>query len=248
MTNTGVDRLARDWEMFGRTDPLWAVNTEVWTKGCRWDEAEFFETGRVEVAEVLQLAQPPAGGRCLDFGCGVGRLTIPLAEHFAEVVGVDIAPSMLEQAKRYSKDLDNISYVLNQAEDLASFADGSFDFVNASIVFQHMPPVLIVGYLREFARILSPGGMAAFTLPSEPAATFRGRAYRWLPKPLIYWFKRRRDGAVMQMNGVRISDLIRELEAAGLHVDRVRSSDNAGPNWVTYRYVAVKPQTVTGRV
>lgn len=39
----------------------------------------------------------------LDFGCGVGRLTQALAAHFDEVTGVDISPSMIKLAKKYSR-------------------------------------------------------------------------------------------------------------------------------------------------
>ena len=97
------------------------------------------------MAQVLELTDPPRAGRCLDFGCGVGRLTLALAAHFREVVGVDIAPSMLERAEKYKGPASNVSYVLNGREDLSQFPDGSFDFVHASIVLQHMSPRLALG-------------------------------------------------------------------------------------------------------
>lgn len=235
-----LEQLQQDWDRFGRTDPLWAVNSSRGARGGNWDEAAFFDTGRTEVAEVLALAAPPPEGRCLDFGCGVGRLTQPLAEHFREVVGVDIAPSMIKEAERYKGDAGNVSYVLNESEDLSQFTDAGFDFINCSIVLQHMPPQFALGYLREFARLLTPGGQAVFTLPSEPAATLRGRLYRVLPRPLIYAYKRRRDGATMEMNAIPIGRLIGELESFGLVVNKVRTSGSAGPNWIAYRYVCTK--------
>lgn len=236
----GLDQLQQDWDRFGQDDPLWAVYSSSEARGGKWDEAAFFATGRAEIAEVLALVSPPADGRCLDFGCGVGRLTLPLAAHFREVIGVDIAPSMIKEAERYKGDTGNVTYVLNQREDLSQFPDASFDFITCSIVLQHMPPRFALGYLREFSRLLTPGGQVVFTLPSEPAPTMRGRLYRVLPRPLIYAYKRRRDGATMEMNAIPIGRLIGELESLGLRVDKVQTSGSAGPNWIAYRYVCTK--------
>jgi len=55
-----------------------------------------------EFAYIESLGVEPSGGRALDFGCGLGRLTQPLAERFDEAVGVDIAASMIEGARRQS--------------------------------------------------------------------------------------------------------------------------------------------------
>src|ERR1700682_912533 len=53
------------------------------------------------------------GDRHLDFGCGVGRLTQGPASYFASVRGVDIAPSMIELAKRHNRYPDVCHYDLN---------------------------------------------------------------------------------------------------------------------------------------
>ncbi|MEU2349086.1 class I SAM-dependent methyltransferase [Modestobacter sp. NPDC049651] len=231
----------QNWDRFGRQDPLWAILTTDDARGGRWDESAFFASGEVAVAELLALTDPPPTGRALDFGCGVGRLTLPLARHFREVVGVDIAPSMLALAERYKAERHtgapgDLRYVLNQRPDLGQFESGSFDFVNAAIVLQHMRPAIALGYLREFARLLAPGGQLVFNLPSEPAPTFRGRLYRVLPRRVIYAYKRRRDGSVMEMNGIPIGRLVVELERAGLTVEKVRSNAGGGRNWLAFLY------------
>jgi SAM-dependent methyltransferase len=235
-----LKHVQQNWDRFGQQDPLWAILTTDGVRGGQWDEAAFFETGRRAVEEVLAFTDPPRTGRCLDFGCGVGRLTLPLARHFREVVGVDIAPSMLERAEIYKGTVDNVTYVLNAREDLGQFASGSFDFVNCDIVLQHMRPRLARGYLREFSRILAPGGQLVFDLPSEPAPTLRGQLYRVLPRALIYAYKKHRDGAVMEMNGIPIGRLIPELESFGFHVDKVRTTGGGGRNWRAFRYSCAK--------
>jgi SAM-dependent methyltransferase len=238
--NVSLEQVQQDWDRFGENDPLWAVYSSKKFRDGTWDTEAFFESGRLEVEEILTLAEPPATGRCLDFGCGVGRLSLPLAQHFGEVIGVDIAPSMIKKAEQFKGDAGNVTYVLNDREDLRQFDSESFDFINASIVLQHMPVRFALGYLREFARLLTPAGMIAFTLPSEPAATLRGWLYRFVPRPLIYAYKRRRDGATMEMNNIPIARLVGELERAGLLVDKVRVSGSGGPNWLAFRYCCTR--------
>ena len=97
-------QLQKNWDEFGKKDPLWAIITWPEKKGNKWEREEFFSTGRDEIDSVMaylkSLHLEIARRRALDFGCGVGRLTQALARHFDSVVGVDIAPSMLRLAKK----------------------------------------------------------------------------------------------------------------------------------------------------
>jgi SAM-dependent methyltransferase len=164
--------LQRQWDRFGRADPLWAVLSLPEKRGGRWDEAEFFATGEREIADVLahvrSLGVHVDKARALDFGCGVGRLARALCAHFERVDGVDIAPSMLERAARYNRHAGRCFFHLNERADLALFADAAFSFVYTSLVLQHLETDLARGYIREFLRVLAPGGLLVFHLPSEP--------------------------------------------------------------------------------
>src|SRR6266550_2767999 len=98
---TDVDRATdwriREWETFGRLDPYYGVLAQPQFRSAAIDEssrAAFFEDGEREVRETLATMRQLVGrdlriGRALDFGCGVGRLTIPLARACATIVGVD---------------------------------------------------------------------------------------------------------------------------------------------------------------
>ena len=55
----------------------------------------------------------------------------------------------------------------NTADDLSIFGQNVFDFVYTDIVLQHLEPALILRYLTDFFRILSPGGVLIFQLPSH---------------------------------------------------------------------------------
>jgi SAM-dependent methyltransferase len=170
-----LNELQRNWDELGKTDPLWAILTSPDRKGGKWDPAEFFESGRHEIAHTMRLAQtlglPARRETALDFGCGVGRLTQALCAWFERCCGVDIAPSMLELARRYNRHGDKCDYRLNAYGDLRIFPDGSFDLVHSNIVLQHMEPQYSLAYISEFARVLRPNGLLVFQIPDGRRAS-----------------------------------------------------------------------------
>lgn len=175
----------RVFEEFGRADPMYAALTRSSARGNRWDPEAFFATGRAEIADVMSrlasLGIEPQRDRALDFGCAVGRLTQALADHFEHVDGVDIASAMVERARALNRHGERVTYHLNTAPDLALFADASFDFVYTNKVLQHIPPQHQLGYVREFVRILRPGGIGVFQMRNGPVVrpgTLRALAYR----------------------------------------------------------------------
>jgi ubiquinone/menaquinone biosynthesis C-methylase UbiE len=168
----------RDWNELAELDPYWAILTSPGTRFGAWDSDEFFATGSREIDGLMrraaELGHPVARERALDFGCGVGRLTRPLAGHFGECVGVDISEGMVEQARRLNADVPHATFVVNAAGDLHRFDDASFDLVYSVIVLQHVPDrVAIERYIGEFCRVLRPGGLAIFQLPSHIPKIFR---------------------------------------------------------------------------
>ncbi len=169
-----IEQLKTTWETFGRDDPLWAVLTDASRRGGRWDLDEFLATGEQEIAAALdeleRLGVAPVRGRALDFGCGVGRLTQALAERFERCDGVDIAASMIAEARRINRHGERVQYHVNDAPDLGMFPSDSFDFVLSFIVLQHMEPRYAKRYIAEFVRVLRPGGLAVFQIPARPSA------------------------------------------------------------------------------
>jgi hypothetical protein len=167
-----LQELAYNWNEFARRDAMWSILTLPGTRGNRWKQAAFFRTGDDEVERLLRrlaaLGVAPRSGRALDFGCGIGRITQALAGRFDRVDGVDIAPSMIAQARRLSRDRPGCVYRVNDRPDLAIFPDGCFDLVYSVYVLQHMEPRYSRRYVGEFVRLLAPGGVAVFQLPTAP--------------------------------------------------------------------------------
>jgi SAM-dependent methyltransferase len=166
--------LARDWEAFGKTDPLFGILSDPTKFGGKWDVDEFFESGRAHVQHLFNtlgaLGIEHGTDTCLDFGCGVGRLTVGLADRFARTVGVDVAPSMVERAREFHGAGSGCEFVVNRHSDLRQFPSGEFDLVHTCLVLQHIPPEIALRYVSEFFRVAKAGGLVVFQLPAERLA------------------------------------------------------------------------------
>ncbi len=109
--------------------------------------------------EVRSLA---AGKMVLDLGCNNGWGTQVIAESARRVVGVDVSPIALEEARR-STSVANIEFCGVDGERLP-FTDGEFDIVVSCQVIEHVADY--GPYLGEIHRVLSPGGIAVFSTPN----------------------------------------------------------------------------------
>jgi 2-polyprenyl-3-methyl-5-hydroxy-6-metoxy-1,4-benzoquinol methylase len=246
-----LEFVKRTYEKLGRDDPLYAVLSDKRLRHGKWDPVEFFRTGEREIHGVLEyvdsLSLALTRQRALDFGCGVGRLSQALAEHFEQVVGLDIAESMIEKAREFNRHGDRVEYRVNTVDDLKILDSESFDFVYTNITLQHIPPDAAANYIREFFRVLRPGGLAIFQVPSgtpyEPGS-LRARLYnlrrlylrrawkllRRLPPVEIHYVPRGQVERIVEESGGRLVDVV-----------RVGKRRRRGEN---FRYCATKPDLI----
>jgi SAM-dependent methyltransferase len=107
-------------------------------------------------------ALPGPPGRALDLGTGTGLAAFAVARRFpeADVVGLDLAERMVEQARAATPDelAGRVTFQVGDAERLP-FADGSFELVTLA----NMIP-----FFDELARVLAPGGHLVFSFSSGP--------------------------------------------------------------------------------
>jgi SAM-dependent methyltransferase len=211
------------WNELGKDDPLWVVLTDPSKKGGKWDPEEFFAIGAKEIREEVVDYLNSRGfkferGVALDFGCGVGRLSQGLAEHFDRVHGIDISASMLEHARKFNRHGERVEYHLNSSNRLEAIADNSVDLIYSNIALQHIEPREQLGYIRDFVRVLRPGGVALFQV-LEPTL---GR--RLFPQWLVDAYRRRKHGgqAFFGMFGVSERAVRLLLAEAGAEVLEVR--------------------------
>jgi ubiquinone/menaquinone biosynthesis C-methylase UbiE len=162
------------WEDWGAVNPLYAVLTDPkYRHGGDIDE--FLRSGEETVNGILSQTDRLGIGRgrnaAIDFGCGIGRLAVGLANHFEEVTAVDASSTMLASARELHSDRSNLDFRLSRDKDLGWIPDGSFDLVLSLLVLQHLESTqAIETFLREFVRILKPGGAIVVQLPSSVPA------------------------------------------------------------------------------
>ena len=128
----------------------------MWMSGDFGQIAKIIETGAEEFIERLALKP---GDKVLDVACGSGNLTIPAARTGADVTGLDIAPNLLDQArKRAATEGLTIKLDEGDAEDLP-YEDETFDVVMTMFGAMFAPrPELVAA---ELVRVCKRGGRIA---------------------------------------------------------------------------------------
>jgi len=102
--------------------------------------------------------------RLLDVGCGPGTITIGFADLVGEVVGVDVRPEPLAQARVRAEESHrtNVRFETGSVYELP-FADNTFEAAFAHVVMMHLADP--VAALREMYRVLRPGGVVGVRDP-----------------------------------------------------------------------------------
>jgi len=157
----------RNWRRWGAEDPYYGVVSHPQFSGRNIDQNRnlFFNSGEEFIARILAKADRcfagvRKNGFALDFGCGVARLTVPLARRFSHVDGLDVSPGMLEEARRNCKSfgLGNVEFYLSNG-DFAHWPR-QYDFVNSYIVLQHIPRRRGYAIIDRLLGLVTVGGIA----------------------------------------------------------------------------------------
>ncbi len=168
------EHIHRSWHQFGEEQPFWSVLTAPEYRGQPEEVAidRFFASGKAEIERfqktLARVGLSLAGKRtCLEYGCGLGRVTRHLAPHFDRITGVDISAAHLAKARALAdaKGIEGIDWLhLKSLDQLDALPQ--VDVIYSLIVLQHNPPPVIERIIKTFARILRPGGIAYFQVPT----------------------------------------------------------------------------------
>ncbi len=148
----------------------------------------------------IRSATPPAERVLTDVGAGTGNLTAQLLAHPGRVVACDLSAGMLAQLPQRLGAGSRLTTSVLNGTDLRPLPDSSADLVAAYSVLHHVPDY--VTFVRDFARVVRPGGVILIEHEKSPAywemrdelRRFFREAVVWPPKrwtrfvdPRTYW-------------------------------------------------------------
>ena len=264
-TTRRLGRLKSEWERLADRDALYAVLSDPRFAGGGWDSDEFYATGQHTIQELLSLVDQHTielrRGSALDFGCGVGRLSFALADHFDHVVGVDVSQPMLDRAREHGVPA-NCDLLVQDDPSLPALDGSRFDLVLSLLVLQHMHPRLGRAYLRTLGRLVAPGGVLICQVPyayarvpqGAPSSRARSVFRRIAPGPIVTarrWAATRHDIARRRRAGEPAFELHRIpfrrvralLEDAGLEIVHIDAGDTyTAPPLLSALFLARRPR------
>jgi SAM-dependent methyltransferase len=215
------------WERLAQQDAPYYVDP---TLSPGVSAKDFLAGGRGIVEWTLSWAGDALSReRALEIGCGLGRDTVHLAQHFEHVEGVDVSPTMVGHAQALDPP-DNVTFSALSGRDLKPLADDTFTYAFSHLVFQHIAETdVIAGYLAEISRVLKPGGVAQLQFDTRRLSPAIGLVRR-LPDRLLPRLQRRG----IRRYG-RDSEWIRGLgRQAGLVLEAERAPDS-DQHWFRWR-------------
>ena len=187
----------RDWQRYGAEDPYYGVvSDDRFHKNCLDESARnaFFKTGEEHVTylfDVICKHMLPdfSPERILDFGCGVGRCTIPFSRFGKDVVGIDVSEDMIREARTNAstQKVNNVQFVASASPDEA--LQGKFDLIHSFIVFQHIPQPRGEVLLTQLVNMLSADGVGVFHFLYHTEISSLHRLIRGLRKRIapLHW-------------------------------------------------------------
>ncbi|MCL6697675.1 methyltransferase domain-containing protein [Sphingomonas sp. NSE70-1] len=133
---------------------------------------KFFISGQRMLDDIERILQSNGQSlfkfdNILDFGCGCGRLMIPLGFMVppGRISGTDIDIKPIRWLNAHYPSFQDVD--VNRVKVPTKYPDGKFDFIFSISVFTHLPEKMQNAWLAELSRILKPGGIGLFTTHGE---------------------------------------------------------------------------------
>ena len=235
--------VAKQWKALGRVEPYWSVLTRdrFRLSQIASNMAQFEESGRHEASALFALlkrhgTEEVKEGDCIEYGCGVGRVTRWLSAEFKHVAAFDISQGHLTLARRYVREAGcrNVSFHrIRNLADIENLPVASFFYT--AIVLQHNPPPVIEVILRGLAGSLRPGGYGFFQVPTyRDGYRFRVKGYiQHLAFPMLRPY--------MEMHVLPPDRVFSVLRECGCVVVKAVRDNFVGPRYDSYSFLIHKP-------
>jgi trans-aconitate methyltransferase len=231
------------WEKFGKIDPYYGVLSHECIRQSKFakdSRADFFLSGEEHVKLVFQTIRehvdPDFSPQlALDFGCGVGRIAIPLAGRVAKIIAADVSEAMLSEAAKNCVEQNVANVKLIKSNDKLDGMPSDIEFIHSFIVFQHIPVSRGLSILKRMLLLLASDGVGAlhftFARRASNLRIFLQRMRDSVPFANGFYnllLGRRFSYPHMEMNCYEISTIFDALFANGCRDIHVRFSDHNG--------------------
>lgn len=230
------DRIGEAWTAFGDSEPHWSVlvSDDFRQENLAANIDRFYNSGHADIAVHLNFLRraglPVSFDTALDFGCGVGRLTLAMAPYARQVTGIDISRPHLHLAVERAREqaITNVGF-----DAIASVADldryRRFDLVISRIVLQHNPPPIMAALYAKLLGALAPMGVAIVQMPTFiHGQSFSTADYLANEQPQ------------MEMNGLPQPAIYQIIEQAGCRLIEVREDGAGGSSALSHTFVVQK--------
>jgi SAM-dependent methyltransferase len=228
------------WTWYGANAPYFGVLTHPRFRDAGDDgpaREAFFDLGESDIEDIFaklrsDIDRDFAPRHALDFGCGVGRLTIPLARRCETATGVDVSDGMLAEARRNASAFGLPNTRFQSARNGWPVLP-AYDCAISLIVFQHIPRAAGMPLFRAIVEGLQPGGWGAIEVPLDQP--WRAR-YHHRKAILRESLRRKRlellgrpvGAPIIEMNAYDIDACLRLLHDAGCAKVTLHFRDHAG--------------------
>lgn len=169
---TVADPIKTFWHNIAKTEPYWSVLTHDEYMMENIELTEFYETGKKQVKRLLEYITSnnlvSDIDNCLDFGCGVGRITASLSKVANHVDALDLSSGMIEIAGQHLKEnsIDNVTLV-NTSIDSFLPKLHKYDLVFSFLVLQHNPKPRAIDLLGKLCQSISKRGVGIIYIHSK---------------------------------------------------------------------------------
>jgi SAM-dependent methyltransferase len=191
--------VSKHWSSLGSTTPHFSVLTDprFLPDKLQANQADFWKSGEIESIGVIATLARHGVTDCtkltgLDYGCGVGRVTLPLSKRFAQMHGYDISAPHLavaaQAASNMPREAQNLHFhragastllksvgrhapqgvlgFLQRSTDADAADIVKADAIYCRLVLQHNPPPVMMLIVRCLLNALKPNGIAILQLPT----------------------------------------------------------------------------------
>lgn len=236
------------WKAYGASNPYYGVLAhDQYLNEALTDESKtaFFTSGKNYISTIWNLIESHfehdyRPEHALDFGCGTGRLILPLARKAKLATGVDVSQNMLNEAKANASAMriDNVNFMLSD-DWLKQVQPGQYDFVNSYIVLQHINESRGLFFFEKLVEAVAENGIGALQITFENRKTAKERFINYfryrvpLLNNLLNVIRGKKiDLPLMQMTTYNLNHLFMILQRLGVHQFHAAFTDHGGHHGV----------------